>query len=398
MGQRRTRHSAARRALLHSEKFESVSVGYGRISALTSAGAPKRFPLDESGEDPTNGAWLSTPVEMFPLPAGGVAVADQAGYIEIYPPDGGEPRIALDLTERTRNCCLESGMLSAALDPDFDRFPFIYVYWQPDDGDPDAVVFEGRVSRFPMTGVGDIDADGELAILRLTQTGVDHFGGALRFGADGMMYLGLGDHAETSAAAAPSATLSTLAGKIIRIDVRGATESAPYRVPPDNPFADTPGARPEIWALGLRNPWRMSFAPNGDLIVADVGNNRREEVSIAARGANLGWPAFEGSLCVSQDANRCRREGYTFPIYEYRHGDGDGDCAIIGGMSAPNGKYIFGDYCSGRVWSLELTAPDVWRANEIMELPGGFLAAFGSDAAGSVYALTQYGNAAKVSD
>ena len=380
----------------HSEKFASVSVGYGRTCALTAAGAPKCWPRGESRQDPTNGAWLSNPVEMFPLPAGGVAVAERLGYIVIYPPDGGEPRIALDLIERTRCCYGESGMLSATLDPDFAQFPFIYIYWQTDDGDPNADVFEGRVSRFPVTGGGEIDADGELVILRLRQTGVNYFGGALRFGADGMMHLGLGDRAEAGADSASAADLSSLAGKIIRIDVRGATEETPYRVPPDNPFAGDPDARPEIWALGLRNPWRMSFAPNGDLVVADVGNADREEVSIAERGANLGWPLFEASRCAAQDASRCDgAEGYTFPIYEYPHSDGN--CAIIGGMFAPDDKYIFGDYCSGRVWTLEQTAPDVWRANEIAEL-GYPPIAFGADADGSVYALVRFGRAAKASD
>ena len=371
----------------HSEKFASVSVGYGRICALTAGGAARCLG-SPSAEDPTDGAALSNPVEMFPLPDGGVAVAERRGYIEIYPPDGGEPRIALDLTARTRCCRQETGMFGAALDPDFTRFPFIYVYWQTDADDPGGDVFEGRVSRFPATSGGDIDADGELVILRLPQTGEIHFGGAIRFGADGMLHLGLGDRAEADANAASAADLSSLAGKIIRIDVRGATESRPYRAPPDNPFVGVPGARAEIWALGLRNPWRMSFAPNGDLIVADVGDHSREEVSIAARGANLGWPLFEGSLCVSQDARCDDVEGYAFPIHEYAHGGGE--CAIIGGMSAPDGKYVFGDYCGGRVWTLERVAPDVWEANEIMDTSRS-ITAFGSDADGTIYALTSLG-------
>ena len=383
----------------HSEMFASVSVGYGRTCALTAAGAPKCWPRGESRKDPTNGALLSGPVEMFPLPAGGVAVANRRGYIEIYPPDGGEPRIALDLIEITRCCYAETGMLSAALDPDFAQFPFIYIYWQTDGGDADAQIFEGRVSRFPMTRDGEIDADGELVILRLAQSGGVHFGGAVRFGPDGMLHLGLGDNAEAGAGAESAADLSSLAGKIIRIDVRDATEETPYRVPPDNPFVGDPDARPEIWALGLRNPWRMSFAQNGGLIVADVGASLREEVSIAERGANQGWPLFEGSLCVAEDNSRCDGvEGYTFPIHEYPRGypGAGGDCAIIGGMFAPDGKYLFGDYCSGRVWALERTAPDVWRATEIMDL-GDALIAFGSDADGAVYALS-FGYLTKVSE
>ena len=374
----------------NSQTFASVSVGYGLICALNVAGAPTCWQSVESDGDLIENVNFDTPVEMFPWPAGGIAVANRTGYIEIHSP-GGEPRIALDLIERTV-CCGESGLLSAALDPDFDRFPFIYVYWgtHADDADADPDIFEGRVSRFPVTADGDALEDEELVILRLPQTGFLHFGGAIRFGPDGMMHLGLGDKAEFSVRPRPesAADLSTLSGKIIRVDMRGATESAPFRVPPDNPFVGEPGARPEIWAYGLRQPWRMSFAPNGELAVADVGHGSREEISIAARGANMGWPAFEGNRCISYDARCDRREDYVFPIHEYAHEDGN--CAIIGGMHAPGGEYVFGDYCSGRVWTLEETAPDVWSVNEVMQLTRP-ITAFGSDADGNVYALTLLG-------
>ena len=381
----------------YSQTFASVSVGYGRICALNVAGAPTCWQAVESAGDALGDANFDTPVEMFPLPGGGIAVANRSGYIEIHPPEGGEPRIALNLVERTV-CCSESGLLSAALDPDFDRFPFIYVYWGTHADDPNPDMFEGRVSRFPATANGDISEEKELVILRLPQSGYLHFGGAIRFGADGMLYLSLGDRAEFGVGEPPesAADLGSLAGKIIRVDVRGATESAPYRVPPDNPFVGVDGARPEIWARGLRNPWRMSFAPNGELIVADVGLGLREELSIAERGGNMGWPIFEGSVCRDKGDERCgRREDYTFPIYEYAHDDGN--CAIIGGVHAPGGEYVFGDHCSGRVWTLERTAPDVWSANEVMELPRP-ITAFGSDADGTVYALTRFGPAERVSE
>ena len=381
-----------------SETFAAVSPGYDRVCALTGGGAAKCWPESPPAENPLGGAWLESPIEMFPLPAGGAAVVDRQGYVEVYPPEGGEPTLALDLTERTNCCYRERGMLGAALDPDFDRFPFIYIYWQTNEGSADADAFEARVSRFPVTDGGAIDARGELVILRLAQRGGIHFGGALRFGADGMLHLGLGDRAEINDSSIhPSQALSTLAGKIIRIDVRGAAEGAPYRVPPDNPFLDAPGARPEIWAYGLRNPWRMSFAPNGDLIVADVGNGNREEVSIAARGANLGHPVFAGGLCVAEDRRLCDGgENYTFPIHQYPHGNGD--CAVIGGAFDSGGRYIFGDFCSRRIWALERTASDVWSATEMPKQPLSALLAFGTDAGGAVYALTRFGPAARVSE
>ncbi len=378
----------------YSQIFASASVGYGLVCALNVAGAPTCWQAGESAGDPIGGVWLDVPVEMFPMPGGGMAVAERAGYIEIHSPESGGRRIALDLSERTV-VTGEMGLLSAALDPDFERFPFIYVYWATDSDDPNPDRYEARLSRFPVTADGDILEEEELVILRLPHAADLHFGGAIRFGPDGMMHLGLGEYVEIGVYWHHEAAsdLATLAGKIIRIDIRGATEEAPYRVPPDNPFVGVDGARPEIWAYGLRNPWRMSFAPNGELVVADVGRVTREEVSIAARGAHLGWPAFEGSVCQANDGRCGRREDYAFPIHEYaREG---GNCAIIGGMHAPGGEYVFGDYCSGRVWTLERSAPDVWSANEIMDLPRP-VTAFGADADGTVYALTRFGPVERV--
>ncbi len=381
-----------------SQKFAFVSVGFGRICALSDAGAPVCWPPPPAlADDPLGGRWLDAAVEMFPWPAGGVAVADRGGLIEVHSPEGGEPRTALDLVERTSCCVGERGIYGATLDPEFDRFPFIYIYWQTKGDDPDPKMFEGRVSRFPVTADGDVLEDEELVILRLPQVEYLHFGGAVRFGADGMLYVGLGERAEHGVSWHPAAAavLASLAGKIIRIDVRGATEDAPYRVPPDNPFVGEPDARPEIWAYGLRNPWRMSFATNGELIASDVGDGGREELSIAERGANLGWPAFEGSVCYKNDARCERREDYSFPIHEYAHEDEN--CAVIGGEYAPDGKYVFGDYCSGRVWTLERTAPDIWSVEEIARLRHKIIA-FGTDADGAVYALTQWGPAIPVSE
>ena len=140
----------------------------------------------------------------------------------------------------------------------------------------------------------------ELVILAMPDLGPLHVGGAIRFGPDGMLYLGLGDNNNEDNAQ----NLASRHGKIIRIDVRGATAEQPYRIPDDNPFATTPGASPEVWAYGLRHPWRMDFDAAGNLWVADVGDLSMEEVSVATAGANLGWPLFEGTLCV-QAAEEC---------------------------------------------------------------------------------------------
>ena len=158
----------------------------------------------------------------------------------------------------------------------------------------------------------------------------------------------------------------------------------PYRVPPDNPFVDNPDARPEIWAYGLRNPWRMDFAPDGRLFIADVGHRKQEEISLAAAGANLGWPMCEGSACeegVEADAG-----GLTAPIFTYGR---EGGCAIIGGVTAPrlNNGFVFGDYCSRRVWILEQQGGrESWQARMLAQMEG-LIMSFYIDADGTVYVL-----------
>lgn len=176
--------------------------------------------------------------------------------------------------------------------------------------------------------------DDELVILNIERPTASphHWGGAIRFGPDGQLYLGIGD---ATCRVCPQ-DLGTLQGKIIHIDVRDASPAQPYRVPNSNPFVGVPGARPEIWAYGLRNPWRMAFDPHdGRLWIADVGSHSQEEVTVARHGANLGWPLI------------------TYATHQH------GDCAIVGGavysgtqMPWLMGSHLFGDYCSGRIWAL----------------------------------------------
>ncbi len=334
-----------------------------------------------------SGEKLRQPVELLPWPGGGLAIVEREGLIllcdyraEVYCELSGNPPL-LDLTDRVDSAAAESGLLSAALDPDFDRHPFLYGYYTTRTN-PRKV----RLSRFPV--VGDrADPTMELVILELAMPDDYHFGGAIRFGPDAMLYLGLGDNR----AAAEAQNPANLRGKIIRIAVRGATPEQPYQVPADNPLR----ARPEIWAYGLQNPWRMAFDAAGRLWVGDVGSagaQAAEEVSIATAGANLGWPLFEGPLCYGDKAQCAELVDYAPPAFTYGRAEG---CAIIWGgeyrgAALPRlaGSYLFSDYCSNRLWALTPDGAGGW-SRRLVATPAAVpnIIAFGTDAAGEMYVL-----------
>ena len=387
-------------------KFTAISIGWRNSCAVRADGHavcwrqpdfqklylrdPDRLPsfdhLSSTTQlsDAFGGIEFEQPVEIFLLPRGRLAVVERKGLIAAYfdEPNAAPPKTMLDLTDKTVCCAGESGMFSAALDPQFEEFPFLYVYYRTHSKyayGENKQGLTGRLARFRVAG-GRAIRDSELTILEAPQPIIWHFGGAIRFDADGMLYLGIGDNGLSNKAQA----LDSLLGKVIRIDIRGATPEQPYRIPPDNPFVNNPDAFPEIWAYGLRNPWRMDFAPDGRLFIADVGSRLYEEVSLAAAGANLGWPLCEGNACsksVDADAH-----GFATPIFTYGREDG---CAIIGGVTAPllNNGFVFGDLCNGGVWLLEEDAQEGWRTRALAQTEGQILS-FGIDADGAVYTLT----------
>ena len=370
-------------------KFTALSIRWRNSCALRPNGhavcwkQPDRQLSTKQLSEAFGGVKFEHPMELFPLQDGRLAVVEREGIITAYSdePNAAPPKTILDLTDQTVCCKNDNGMLSAALDPQFEEFPFLYVYYRTisehayGENTPGLTA---RVSRFRVES-GRAIRDSELTILEAVQPKTYHYGGAIRFGADGMLYVGVGYNTSHGKAQ----RLDTLRGKILRIDVRGATPEQPYRIPPDNPFVNNPDALPEIWAYGLRNPWRMAFAPDGRLFVADVGGERQEEVSIAAAGANLGYHLCEANLCeegVESDA-----DGLTAPIYAYDREDG---CAVIGGVTTPqlNNGFVFGDYCSGQVWLLEQDRQEGWNARRLAQAERRILS-FGIDADGTVYIL-----------
>ena len=282
---------------------------------------------------------------------GNLFVAEQYGMVLVF--HSGEVFEALDIHSQVSRRGNEKGLLSVALDPTFEASGHLWVYYSVAGGQR-----RTRLSRFTVDspGANVVDVDSELVVLEVQQPFSNHNGGAIRFGPDGMLYLGFDDGGGRGDRLGNGQDLSTLLGAIIRIDVREASEEQPYRVPADNPLVAVPGARPEIWAYGFRNPWRMAFDPaTGALWVADVGQNEVEEIDIVEPGGNYGWNRIEGDRCYPSGGD-CDLAGTVPPVATYRHDEG---CSVSGGFvyrgeGVPSlyGSYVYGDFCSGRIWAL----------------------------------------------
>jgi glucose/arabinose dehydrogenase len=294
----------------------------------------------------------------------------------------------------------EQGLLSIAFHPQYASNGRFFVSYTDIAGD--SRIVEHRVSGDP--DVADPQPVG--TVLAVEQPFSNHNGGLIVFGPDGMLYVGLGDGGSGGDPEENAQDLGTLLGKILRIDVDG---SAPYEVPPDNPFVGQDGARGEVWAYGLRNPWRFSFdRASRDVYVADVGQNALEEVNAVpfaeAAGVNYGWDVMEGSRCF-EPAQGCDRSGLTLPVEEYGHSGRFGACSVTGGhvyrgSALPDlqGVYFYGDFCAGFVQSFRFGGGAATERDEWPELapPDGQLSSFGEDAAGELYVLSGAGSVYKV--
>ncbi|HSF85816.1 MAG TPA: PQQ-dependent sugar dehydrogenase [Acidimicrobiia bacterium] len=319
-------------------------------------------------------------------------VVDQPGIIWVI--DGGDPEVFLDIREPVISGG-ERGLLGLAFDPAFAASGKFYVNYT---GSGNAT----RVSEFTVEG-GVADPDSERVLLRIDQPASNHNGGMIAFGPDEQLWIGMGDGGGSNDRYGHGQRPTTLLGSMLRIDPdRGELddpEGFQYAVPEDNPFVDEGGAGLlEVWAYGLRNPWRFSF-DGMDLWIGDVGQNGREEINVidiaTGAGANFGWPRFEGSACYL--SSTCNDEGLVAPIVEYPHDEG---CSVTGGyvyrgseIPELTGHYFFGDYCSGWVRSL---AP----SGEVIEWFGrgtvGGLSSFGVDAAGELYVTALDGSIYRV--
>jgi glucose/arabinose dehydrogenase len=287
----------------------------------------------------------------------------------------------------------EQGLLSVAFAPDYRRSGRLYVYYTDRAGD-------SRLVEYRRGGSPDRVRRGSARlVLFQDQPESNHNGGGLLFGPDGLLYLGLGDGGGGGDQHGPvgnAQSLGTLLGKILRIDPRRG-DGRPYRVPAGNPFVGRPGARPEIYAWGLRNPWRFSFdRATGDIAIGDVGEDAVEEVDFrrrgGARGTNFGWRAWEGTRRFDPGLDVA---GHVRPVIEHRHEDGN--CSVTGGYVIRDprlpkfaGRYVYGDYCVGRLLSARLRPDGASRRRDLgLRVPQ--LVSFGEDNRGRLYAVSLQG-------
>jgi glucose/arabinose dehydrogenase len=318
--------------------------------------------------------------------SGRLLIAEKRGTVRAFHPrDGLAADPVLDLSARVNSVANERGLLGIVPAPDFRRTAQVYVAYTRQ---PDGAL---TLSRVPL---GD-PAKEQVLLTQDHSRFSNHNGGQLAFGRDGYLYWSLGDGGSGGDPDANGLNLGTLLGKVLRLDVRHSCGELPYCVPRSNPFVGTPGARPEIWAYGLRNPWRFSFdALDGSLWLADVGQGTFEEVNHvrSARGRNFGWSCMEGPEVFN--AARCEADAeFTDPVFHYRTGvEG---CAVIGGhvyrgfrnARLAFGTYVATDYCSATAFAVRENRDGTYDSAAIGQFPAQ-VSTFGTDRFGELYVAT----------
>ncbi len=291
----------------------------------------------------------------------------------------------LNIKDRVNDRGREEGLLGLALSPNFPSEPHIYVNYTA--ADPRRTV----ISRFTVSTADPVVAldDSERVVLEVAQPYSNHNGGHLIFGPDGYLYIGFGDGGSAGDPRENGQDTGTLLGTILRIDVSKLEPAASYAVPDGNPFTGVEDARPEVWAFGLRNPWRFTIdRETGELWAADVGQNEREEVNVILPGLNYGWNIMEGSLCYGRRDQNCDMEGLELPVTEYGR---EGGCSITGGyvyrgerVPGLYGSYVFGDFCSGKIWSYDRETD---QSTELLDTDLD-ISSFAEDPDGELYVLS----------
>lgn len=325
--------------------------------------------------------------------SGRIFVVELPGRIRILHDGALSETPFLDISDRVNCCEGERGMFGLAFPPSYPESGQFYVSYTNSQG-------ATTISRFAISeDPNRADENSEEILLKIDQPHENHNGGHLEFGPlDGYLYIGSGDGGLPRDPENRGQATDSLLGKLLRIDVESS--ASPYDVPANNPFVHADSYRPEIWALGLRNPWGFAFdKQTGDLYLPDTGNFKREEVNFqpatAGGGQNYGWPIMEGSICFEHDLLTCSAAGLVLPVADYNHTRG---CAIVGGAvytadSLPDlhGTFIAADFCTSNIWGITLSKEDatrgkttVWRS-QLLASAGLPVSSVGADEEGNVY-------------
>jgi glucose/arabinose dehydrogenase len=298
----------------------------------------------------------------------------------------------LDITSLVDSDASERGLLGLAFHPDYANNGRFFVYYTAENGD-------NTVARYQVSGDADrADPATGVVLLAIEDFAANHNGGMIAFGPDGYLYVGTGDGGGGGDPQGNGQNREALLGKMLRLDVDGGE---PYAIPADNPWASGGDGRPEVWAYGLRNPWRFSFdRETGDLYIGDVGQNAYEEVNVQRAGSrggeNYGWNEMEGAHCFR--SGNCDPASFVQPIAEYGR---DGGCTVVSGyvyrgaaFPSLQGTYYFADYCSGKIWSLHENG-GTWDMQQVLE-SGLSISSFGEDQAGELYLVDLQGGVYQV--
>jgi glucose/arabinose dehydrogenase len=330
---------------------------------------------------------LSSPVFLTqPLNDGRIFVVEQPGRIRVIRDGVLQTTPFLDITSRVLSGG-ERGLLSVAFHPSYATNHYFYVYFTTQtNGDI-------RIERFTATNADVADPATTHLILTVAHSSqTNHNGGLLTFGPDGMLYAGLGDGGGGGDPLGNGQNFNALLGSLLRLDVDGGD---PYKIPTDNPFVGQAGKRGEIWAKGLRNPWRYAFdSPTGRVYIADVGQDAREEVDVEAAtagGLNYGWNTMEGMSCYNPSTG-CSQAGLTLPLLDYDHSAGK--CSITGGYvyrgsAIPDlvGHYFYSDFCARFIKSFRYSNGSAVDQRD-WGLAGGNVTSFGVDFAREMYVIS----------
>lgn len=341
--------------------------------------------------DPNTYQWqmivsgLTRPVDLQADGSGRLFIIEKDGRIRILQDGQLLDQPFLDITDRVGSDGNEQGLLGLAFHPQYAQNGRFFVNYTNNNGDTEIARFQ--VSTDPNRA----DQNSEVKLIGVDQPHANHNGGVLAFGPDGYLYAGLGDGGSQGDPSGNGQNTGVLLGKILRIDVDSAE---PYAIPSDNTFGN------EVWAIGLRNPWRFSFdRANGDFYIGDVGQNQWEEIDYlpagSAGGTNFGWDQREGA----HDYEGTTSANFTEPVAEYSHQEGG--CSVTGGyvyrgsMSEWNGIYLYGDYCTGLIWGL-IRSNDVWQKQQLFDVDVT-ITSFGQDEAGEIYLLSDNGSIYRLS-